>query len=638
MTRVFLFPGQGSQYKGMGAAQFQRFPELVRQADAVLGYSIEDLCLRDPRGELGQTRFTQPALYVVSVLCYLERLQQGQAEPDCLAGHSLGEWCALQAAGAFDFATGLRIVKKRGELMGQAQGGGMAAVLALELDAVEQVLAQHGQGGVSIANFNSATQTILSGVADELDALQPHFEARGARYVRLNVSAAFHSPGMEQARRAFADFLADVALLPLQKPVLSNCTARPHARTGYRPQLEAQITSPVRWYETVSSLLQLPDPQLEEIGPGMVLSKLAAEIRKKPMAGVAAPQEDASPQTMPTITAMPVQSPDGGSPHERPLPATAADAAPVVLLLGGQGGQYLGMGRALYEQQPVFRAALERCRELVQRLAGFDLLALLYGAASGPRAPFDRTLHTHPAVFSIGHAAVELVQSLGLRPELCVGYSLGEMVAGVAGGGMALDEALALVVEQARLCEAGTVPAASVMVMAGVELMQQAPECFTHCELSALNYPGSFVVVTDPGRVDDLQRSLKSMNVLSQPLPISHGFHSSRMDAIQDKFLSRASVVPTQAGRLPWVSCSTGQRIRQLTPQGMWESLRQALDLPRAMLAIPEAARAHFVDLSPSGSMGNFLKRGWQGGLRVSPLMSPFGQDLKLLEQLRQAL
>ncbi len=635
MTRVFLFPGQGSQFKGMGAAQFQRFPDLVRQADAVLGYSIEDLCLRDPRGELSQTRFTQPALYVVSVLSYLERQQQGQAEPDYLAGHSLGEWCALHAAGAFDFTTGLRIVQKRGELMGQARGGGMAAVLALALDAVEQVLAQQGQGGVSIANFNSATQTILSGPAEELDALQPHFEAMGARYVRLNVSAAFHSPGMQQARRDFADFLAGVQLQPLQRPVIANCTARPHARTGYRPLLDAQITSPVRWYETVSSLLQLPDPQLEEIGPGMVLSKLALEIRKKPMAGVAAPQE------LPPAQAMPDQASGAASlaPGSRTVETLASPpSAPVVLLLGGQGGQYLGMGRALYEQQPVFRAALERCRERVQRLAGFDLLALLYGAAADHRAPFDRTLHTHPAVFSIGHAAVELVQSLGVRPQLCVGYSLGEMVAGVAGGSMALDEALALVVEQARLCEAGSAPAASVMVMAGVELMQQAPDCFTHCERSALNYPGSFVVVTEPAHVQGLQRRLKSMNVLSQPLPISHGFHSSRMDAIRDKFLSRASLVPTQPGRLPWVSCSTGLPIRQLTPQGMWDSLRLPLDLPRAMQAVPDASRAHFIDLSPSGSMGNFLKRGWQGHLRVSPLMSPFGQDLKLLEQLRQAL
>ena len=412
MTRVFLFPGQGSQFKGMGAAQFQRFPALVRQADAVLGYSIEELCLRDPRAELGQTRFTQPALYVVSVLSYLERLQQGQPEPDYVAGHSLGEWCALQVAGAFDFATGLRIVQKRGELMAQARGGGMAAVLALELAEVERLLARHGQGGVSVANFNSASQTILSGVVDELDALQPHFEARGARFVRLNVSAAFHSPGMDQARRDFAAFLADVALQPLQKPVISNCTARPHARTGYRPLLEAQITSPVRWYETVSSLLQLPDPQLEEVGPGMVLSKLALEIRKAPMAGVAAPREEAPPvetEAQPQV------------PH--PLPVATPPAAPVVLLLGGQGGQYLGMGRALYEQQPVFRAALERCRDQVLRLAGFDLLALLYGSAPDPRAPFQRTLHTHPAVFSIGHAAVALVESLGVRPQACVGYS-----------------------------------------------------------------------------------------------------------------------------------------------------------------------------------------------------------------------
>lgn len=632
MTRIYMFPGQGSQYKGMGAPQFKRFPELVRQAEAVLGYDLQALCLEDPRAELGQTAFTQPALYVVSVLCYLERLAQGQPEPDWLAGHSLGEWCALHVAGAFDFVTGLRIVQRRGELMGQARGGGMAAVLGLSAAEVQQLLAQQAATQLSIANHNSATQIILSGATGDLDAMEVPIEARGGRCVRLNVSAAFHSPGMASAREAFARFLADIPLAPLRIPVLSNCTALPHPRSGYRPWLEAQITSPVRWYETVSSLLQLPAPQFEEVGPGMVLSKLALEIRKQPLAGVSAPvpQSSADPQASSAPQA-PMLPAAGG------LARRVAGKAPVVMLFGGQGGQYRGMGRALYEHQPVFRAALEHCREQVHGLVGLDLVALLYDPPSAVHGPFDRTLHTHPAIFSVGYAAFKLLESLGVDAGLSVGYSLGEMLAGVAGGSLNLEAALRLVVEQAKLCELAAPQAASVVVMADHQLMHQAPDCFADAELSAINSPGCFVVVTEPSRVPALLAGLKSRGVLAQQLPISHGFHSARIDPIRDKFRLYAERVRPLRARRPWVSCGSCCKVDELTPQAMWQALRLPLDLPRAMCAVPGIEATHFIDLSPSGAMGNFLRRMGSGPLRVSALMSPFGQDLKLLEHLRQA-
>ena len=125
--KICLFPGQGSQSKGMGAELFDRYPDWTAEADAVLGFSIRELCVDDPRGELGLTQFTQPALYVVNALTYRARQDDGGAVPDFVAGHSLGEYNALLAAGVFDFATGLRMVKRRGEIMGQVSGGGMAA-------------------------------------------------------------------------------------------------------------------------------------------------------------------------------------------------------------------------------------------------------------------------------------------------------------------------------------------------------------------------------------------------------------------------------------------------------------------------------------------------------------------------------
>src|SRR5688572_15729706 len=139
MTKISLFPGQGSQTKGMGADLFKQFPEYVALADKELGYSIAELCLEDSIGRLNETQFTQPALYIVSCLGHLKE-KQDAGIPDYVAGHSVGEYSALFAAGAFDFVTGLKLVKKRGELMSKAREGGMAAVIGLDRDQVAEVI------------------------------------------------------------------------------------------------------------------------------------------------------------------------------------------------------------------------------------------------------------------------------------------------------------------------------------------------------------------------------------------------------------------------------------------------------------------------------------------------------------------
>ena len=156
MSIVCMFPGQGSQSKGMGAGLFDRFADWTAEVDAILGYSIRELCLEDPRGELGQTRFTQPALFVVNAMTYRARQQDGRPAPDFVAGHSLGEYNALVAAGVLDFAIGVRLVRRRGEIMSQVSGGGMAAVIGLEPARIEAVLGQTEAGRrLDVANFNS---------------------------------------------------------------------------------------------------------------------------------------------------------------------------------------------------------------------------------------------------------------------------------------------------------------------------------------------------------------------------------------------------------------------------------------------------------------------------------------------------
>ncbi|MEU5029731.1 ACP S-malonyltransferase [Streptomyces milbemycinicus] len=277
--KVYGFPGQGSQRRLMGKGLFDRFPEETAIADRVLGYSIEELCLKDPQRQLGRTEFTQPALYTVGALSYLARIEEDPTPPDYLIGHSLGEYAALFAAGVFDFETGLRLVQRRGELMAAAGGGSMAAVVGVDEATVTGVLAGAGLDGLDLANYNAMDQFVLSGPAEQIDTACSAFEAAGARTVRLNVSAPLHSRYMRPAAEAFGRFLDGFSLRPPTIPVLANVDAMPYTADTLGERLTAQITSPVRWTDTVRRLMGQGDFEFVELGPGQVLTKLITRIR-----------------------------------------------------------------------------------------------------------------------------------------------------------------------------------------------------------------------------------------------------------------------------------------------------------------------------------------------------------------------
>jgi trans-AT polyketide synthase/acyltransferase/oxidoreductase domain-containing protein len=236
----------------------------------------------DPRRELGQTAFTQPALFVVNAMTYRAALEDGAPAPAYLAGHSLGEYNALLAAGVFDFATGLGLVRERGALMGRVSGGGMAAVVGLDPGRIEAVLAGSEAGRrLDIANFNSFDQTVIAGRTDDIAALKPAFEAAGARaYIPLKVSAPFHSRYMRGPMDEFAAVLAPVRFAAPAIPVVANVTGRPYAPEAIRITLGEQIGRSVRWLDTMLWLMDAGASEFHERGPGTVLTKLAAQIRK----------------------------------------------------------------------------------------------------------------------------------------------------------------------------------------------------------------------------------------------------------------------------------------------------------------------------------------------------------------------
>lgn len=279
---AYVFPGQGSQIKGMGKELFAEFPDLAAKATAILGYSLEKLCLDDPLNQLNQTQYTQPALYAINALTYLKKLKETDKKPAFIAGHSLGEYNALLAANVFDFETGLKIVMKRGQLMSQATDGGMAAIVGLKEDFLNDILKKHNLTSVSFANYNSHTQIVLSGKKSDVEQARALCEQAGAALaVTLKVSGAFHSPHMKSFEEQFESFLRGFKFSAPAIPVIANCNARPYPSTenDIIKNLAAQMTNPVRWSDSIEYLLKQGVSDFVEIGPGAVLTGLIRRIK-----------------------------------------------------------------------------------------------------------------------------------------------------------------------------------------------------------------------------------------------------------------------------------------------------------------------------------------------------------------------
>src|SRR6266705_364699 len=282
--KVYMFPGQGAQSKGMGGDLFDRFKELTDRADSILGYSIKELCLEDPENKLHNTQFTQPALYVVNALSYLTKIEDTGQVPHFVVGHSLGEFNALMAAGCFDFETGLRLVQKRGELMGQVSNGAMAAVLNATKDEIEKALKANGLNNVYLANYNTPSQIVLSGLVDEIVRAEKLFQDGKMRYYPLAISGAFHSAFMRDAMEQFKEYLKGFKFADQKIPVIANVTARPYRNEAILETLSSQIASTVRWSESIQYLLAVGvsrgvAAEFEELGQGDVLTKLIYTIK-----------------------------------------------------------------------------------------------------------------------------------------------------------------------------------------------------------------------------------------------------------------------------------------------------------------------------------------------------------------------
>ena len=281
-----LFPGQGSQLVGMGQDLYERYEEVRRMyelASDVLKLNLSAVCFEGPDEQLAQTRITQPAIFVHSVAAW-QLLRDRGFEPTVAAGHSLGEYSALVASGFLDFEQGLELVALRGELMqaaGEKAAGAMAAVIGMADEDIVRICEDDG-GVVVPANFNAPGQVVISGEVAAVERVMASAKGAKARMVKkLNVSGAFHSPLMEYATESMKEKLAGARIAAGRIPLVANVSAQcENDPESVRDLLVRQITSPVRWTESIRAIIDTGVTSFVEVGPGNVLCGLMRRIER----------------------------------------------------------------------------------------------------------------------------------------------------------------------------------------------------------------------------------------------------------------------------------------------------------------------------------------------------------------------
>jgi len=284
--KAYVFPGQGSQFPGMGKELYEQSPlarELFERANQLLGFRITDVMFGGTEEELKQTKVTQPAIFLHSVI--LVKVAGGKFVPSMVAGHSLGEFSALVANGTLDFEDGLMLVYKRAMAMQKAcemKPSGMAAILGVD-DAVVEEVCRSIEEVVVPANYNSPGQLVISGTLEGIDKACAALTARGAkRAVKLPVGGAFHSPLMEPAREELAAAIEATHFKTPSCPVYQNVNALPSRDPEQiKKNLIAQLTSPVRWTQTIQQMIADGATEFIEAGPGKVLQGLIKKINKE---------------------------------------------------------------------------------------------------------------------------------------------------------------------------------------------------------------------------------------------------------------------------------------------------------------------------------------------------------------------
>jgi bacillaene synthase trans-acting acyltransferase len=308
---------------------------------------------------------------------------------------------------------------------------------------------------------------------------------------------------------------------------------------------------------------------------------------------------------------------------------------PVVFMFSGQGSQYLQMGRELYDRHPRFRMWMDHCDEIAQPLIGRSLCDILYRGDDRSR-PFDRLLHTNPALLAFEYSLAKVLMEAGAKPAYLLGYSLGELSAAIVGGALPLEQGLRFAIEYATLVEAESPPAQMLAVIDAPDLARTHADALDGCWVTARNFDRHQVVTGPVAAIQRLREALSREGVLHQVLAVNYGFHTAMQQALEPALLALARRLDFQPLRIPFVSCRDGAVYDRDTdpgvwPQHLWSTFRHPVAFDATVRGLLQRGEFHFVDVGPSGTLATFVKYLLPVGSGASfgDVANPFGRDLQ---------
>ena len=308
----------------------------------------------------------------------------------------------------------------------------------------------------------------------------------------------------------------------------------------------------------------------------------------------------------------------------------------LVWMFSGQGSQYYRMGIDLFEADADFRREVERCDCHLQEILRISLTDMLYSPTTAHRfTGFDRTLHTHPALFCIQYSLAQALLAKGVRPDLLLGYSLGEIVAAALARVLTFETALALVVDQARLLEAYAGPGGMMAILAASSIVEQRPRLFHGVSVAAYNFAGNFVVSGDSGAISRIRQELERSSVICQELPVRLPFHSPGIDPASAPFLERCRKLSFRKPDVPIVSASEAAVLTDVPGDLPWRAVRVPVRFQQTMEMLDRQGEWQFVDLGPSGTMASLVRYSLPSasGSSFQAIMTPFNQGLMNLQR-----
>ncbi len=314
--------------------------------------------------------------------------------------------------------------------------------------------------------------------------------------------------------------------------------------------------------------------------------------------------------------------------------------ASIVFMFSGQGSQYFQMGRELFIRHHVFRDWMLRLDEIVHENIGERIIDYLYDEKRRKDERFDRTLHTHPAIFMVQYSLAQVLLESGLKPDYVLGSSLGEFVSATVAGVMGIAEALEAVLKQAEVFESHCQKSGMLAILHGPSLYRETPLISERTELVSVNYDEHFVIA---GKNDDLKGItgyLKRQNILYMELPVSYGFHSSFIDPAAEAYKDFLKYKKFLSPRISFVSCLFGNTLGHIPENYLWDVVRSPIELRRAIQTLENGQKCTYLDLGPAGTLANFVKRNLDHGSQSEcfAFITPFNQELRNLGKIQTVI